>query len=550
MAQRILLIESDPVFADEVKTNFEAMGASVEVAEDGPTGIASAEQQRPDLILLTIELKGMNGFLVCKKIKKNEDLANVPLIILSSDTLEESFEQHKKLRIRAEEYLRKPIAFDSLLLSVNHFVDLQGEGDLQGEIAEFDEEPLELEDDEMVMIAEDDDFEDALSQPIIDDFGPASGAAGLASTPPEPVQPMSSLPPPLHSTPSSAPRPRMSSAPPVAARMQSSPPVAKRMSTTPPLGEVTSEEVEALQEQLGNLLEQRALLQRELDEALARVAQLEEMSERSAEEQRSSAGSVEKEAAQRQILEREVQQLRGQVEQLIDEREQANGRAQAAEEHAKSVEARAAEGKQGGSSNREALDLRDQLNRKEREVLELRSQMASRDKQLLEANERALEVERSLADLREEHTLALRAHEEQRTHSQALVSDLKEATRHLGETKTALEQQAAAHREAISALETSHQMVVDELREEATQAAQAAKALLDSQVQTLQEQLAEEELRKREIQSSLQEVRHERDRLQAEVTHHQEVAERVRKAMAIGLGLLDEDQANGRSANA
>ena len=158
MGQRILLIESDPSFAEEVKTNFESMGVSVEVAEDGMAGIAAAERERPDLILLTIELSGMNGFLVCKKLKKNQDLASVPMIILSSDTLEESFEQHKKLRIRADEYVRKPIGVDSLILTVNHFLELGGASDLA-------EEEVELDDDEMVVLADDefvDDFSDAM----------------------------------------------------------------------------------------------------------------------------------------------------------------------------------------------------------------------------------------------------------------------------------------------------------------------------------------------------------------------------------------------------
>ena len=164
MGQRILLIESDPVFADEVKTTFESMGAIVEIAEDGPQGIAAAERSRPDLILLTIELTGMNGFLVCKKIKKNEELSSVPMIILSSDTLEESFEQHKKLRIRAEEYLRKPIGVDSLLLSVNHFIDLGGaSAEDQDEGFELEDEALELDDEEMVVLA-DDDFDDDISE--------------------------------------------------------------------------------------------------------------------------------------------------------------------------------------------------------------------------------------------------------------------------------------------------------------------------------------------------------------------------------------------------
>src|SRR5262245_33050672 len=128
MSQRILVFENDAAFAQEVKTSFERLGASVQVAADGPTGLELAAGNRPDLILLTIELPGMNGFLVCKKIKKTTELENVPLIILSSEVDEETFEQHKKLRTRADDYIRKPIAFADLIERVKPLVPLNGNG--------------------------------------------------------------------------------------------------------------------------------------------------------------------------------------------------------------------------------------------------------------------------------------------------------------------------------------------------------------------------------------------------------------------------------------
>ena len=68
----------------------------------------------------------MNGFLVCKKIKKTAELENVPLVILSSEVDEETFEQHKKLRTRADDYIRKPIAFSELFERVKPWVPING----------------------------------------------------------------------------------------------------------------------------------------------------------------------------------------------------------------------------------------------------------------------------------------------------------------------------------------------------------------------------------------------------------------------------------------
>ena len=126
MAARILFFESDPQFAQVVKERLVARGAAVDVVDDGNAGLERASEDRPDLILLTIELPQMNGFLVCKKLKKNPDTQNIPVIILSSEATEEIFEQHRKLRTRAEDYLRKPIEPDALLEHVGQLVELDG----------------------------------------------------------------------------------------------------------------------------------------------------------------------------------------------------------------------------------------------------------------------------------------------------------------------------------------------------------------------------------------------------------------------------------------
>jgi DNA-binding response OmpR family regulator len=75
----------------------------------------AAASDKPDLILLSIELPRMNGFSVCNKLKKDPALKDVPLIIMSSESSDDTFEQHRKLRTRAEDYVHKPIAFGELL---------------------------------------------------------------------------------------------------------------------------------------------------------------------------------------------------------------------------------------------------------------------------------------------------------------------------------------------------------------------------------------------------------------------------------------------------
>ena len=123
MPLNVLVFEGDPAFAAALRAGLEAKGCAVQIVEDGNAGLMLASQLKPDLILLAIELPRMNGFSVCNKLKKDMVFREVPLVILSSESSEETFEQHRKLRTRAEEYVHKPIAVDSLIRRIETFVD-------------------------------------------------------------------------------------------------------------------------------------------------------------------------------------------------------------------------------------------------------------------------------------------------------------------------------------------------------------------------------------------------------------------------------------------
>src|ERR1700726_325876 len=124
MSTKVLVFESDPAFAGELRSELAKLGCSPTVVDDGNVGLQQAASDKPDLILLSIELPRMNGFSVCNKLKKDANLKDVPLIIMSSESSDETFEQHKKLRTRAEDYVHKPIAFGELLGHIQSFVPL------------------------------------------------------------------------------------------------------------------------------------------------------------------------------------------------------------------------------------------------------------------------------------------------------------------------------------------------------------------------------------------------------------------------------------------
>ncbi|MEO8796581.1 MAG: response regulator, partial [Polyangiaceae bacterium] len=144
MSTKVLVFESDAAFAGELRSELGKLGCEVEVVEDGNVGLQQAAAHKPDLILLSIELPRMNGFSVCNKLKKDPALKMVPLVIMSSESSEETFEQHKKLRTRAEDYVHKPIAFDELLEHIQRHIPL-------GEPAEPVNDELVIDDDVAVV---------------------------------------------------------------------------------------------------------------------------------------------------------------------------------------------------------------------------------------------------------------------------------------------------------------------------------------------------------------------------------------------------------------
>jgi CheY-like chemotaxis protein len=122
MATRVLIIESDANLAHELACALAAHGCEVSVCGDGEAGLAHAMSSRPDVIVLAVELPDTNGFSVCNRLKKHAELQSVPLLVTSTQCDDETFEQHKKLRTHADDYVRKPVAVDRLLERLKRLV--------------------------------------------------------------------------------------------------------------------------------------------------------------------------------------------------------------------------------------------------------------------------------------------------------------------------------------------------------------------------------------------------------------------------------------------
>ncbi|MDB4929778.1 MAG: plectin 1 isoform 8, partial [Myxococcaceae bacterium] len=185
-ALKVLIFEYDRPFADALERAFTRRGCSVRVVDDGQVGLDVALDDRPGLIILAIELPRMNGFAVCNRIKKHPDLKDVPLLIVSSDSPPETFEQHSKLRTRAEDYAHKPIDPEALIARASAFVDIppptrDSEIMVDDEVIEeaADDAPINLDDDVSGL-------SDAAFDNIVLESVPPAGAAASALLDPLP----------------------------------------------------------------------------------------------------------------------------------------------------------------------------------------------------------------------------------------------------------------------------------------------------------------------------------------------------------------------------
>ena len=114
---RILLIEDDLNLTELVRYNLERDGYDVSLAEDGEEGLMMAMEQPPDLILLDWMLPNLSGIEICRRLRRNAELANVPIIMLTART--EEGDRVRGLETGADDYVTKPFSPRELIARIN-----------------------------------------------------------------------------------------------------------------------------------------------------------------------------------------------------------------------------------------------------------------------------------------------------------------------------------------------------------------------------------------------------------------------------------------------
>jgi CheY-like chemotaxis protein len=112
-AKTVLIIDDQPFFITMQETLLKKQGYRVLSASNGQEGLAKAKQHKPNLILLDIEMPGMDGFAVCQKLKQDESLKHIPVIVLTAT--QDAKLNERAFKAGAEITLLKTVPADRLL---------------------------------------------------------------------------------------------------------------------------------------------------------------------------------------------------------------------------------------------------------------------------------------------------------------------------------------------------------------------------------------------------------------------------------------------------
>ena len=119
--KRILVVDDEPDFCSIVQGNLEKEGFEVEVAYDGNEGLSKVKANPPDAIVLDVMMPEKDGYAVCKEIKEDDKLADIPIVMLTavaSHVTSTRYSHYDGMSMEADDYLPKPASAEDITQSL------------------------------------------------------------------------------------------------------------------------------------------------------------------------------------------------------------------------------------------------------------------------------------------------------------------------------------------------------------------------------------------------------------------------------------------------
>ncbi len=122
-APSILIVDDIPANLSLLSGLLKDQGYKVRPAPSGPLALQAAQHDQPDLILLDIHMPGMDGFEVCRRLKSDPALADIPILFISA--LSETSDKLRAFSEGGQDYITKPFQVDEVLARVRTHLELR-----------------------------------------------------------------------------------------------------------------------------------------------------------------------------------------------------------------------------------------------------------------------------------------------------------------------------------------------------------------------------------------------------------------------------------------
>ena len=113
----LLLVEDDAALAELIRWHFEREDFDVRQTPDGEEALLLARERTPDIVLLDWMIENLSGIEVCRQLRKSDETANVPIIMLTARGEED--DRIRGFEIGADDYVTKPFSPRELVARVN-----------------------------------------------------------------------------------------------------------------------------------------------------------------------------------------------------------------------------------------------------------------------------------------------------------------------------------------------------------------------------------------------------------------------------------------------
>lgn len=143
LAYTILVIEDEAHILELLRYNLEAQGYIVVLTDNGKEGLEKCRELSPDLLLLDLMLPDMDGIDICKKMKADEHLKNIPIIMLTAKS--EEVDKILGLELGADDYITKPFSIRELLARIKVVLRRSKNDNEENEIIKFGDITIDTE---------------------------------------------------------------------------------------------------------------------------------------------------------------------------------------------------------------------------------------------------------------------------------------------------------------------------------------------------------------------------------------------------------------------